>query len=81
MGLMDEVAARQMPVPAYVVFCDRLDATPAFASKQPPELNLRDGLADAGNSDKPLRPPAAPCPRTRQSQCALRRAARTSRAG
>ena len=78
---MGEVAARQMPVPAYVVFYDRLDAMPAFASKQPPEVNLRDALADAGNSDKPLRLPAAPCPRIHQSQCALRRAARTSRAG
>ena len=78
---MNDAAARQMPVPAYVVFYDRLDAMPAFARKQLPEVNLRDALADAGNSNKPLRPLAAPCPRTHQSQCALRPAFRTSRAG
>lgn len=46
--LMDDVAAAGWSLKDYLAVYDRLDALPAFASKQLPELNLREALADAG---------------------------------
>ena len=48
--LMDDVAASGVTLQQYLDFYDRMDEMPAFASKQLPELNLREALASQDNA-------------------------------
>ena len=48
--LMDDVAASGVTLQQYLDFYDRMDEMPAFASKQLPELNLREALAEQDNA-------------------------------
>ena len=48
--LMDDVGASGVTLQQYLDFYDRMDEMPAFASKQLPELNLREALAAQDNA-------------------------------